>query len=694
MFFSPLNGRAALARPAICTLLLISAAATAAPARETIPPGAVPTTPEMLRAIASRNAALAPAQKLTLEALTQRPAMREVRLSPDGSAVAFLLQAGQGASINLYDVSSGTTRTLVKEAPRGMLAWSTDGSALFIDDANGIHAVKAADGSVTKVASFDPARENKVLNIDLRRPHHLLASEYERKSGFYKLYSIGADGMREQLYEGAPLRDAMLDTKGQPQFIKALAPDYSQIISRRDGGGWKEIMRCKPVRPCSIVEISPDGKRMVMLMGYQGDRTALVEVDAATGKQRLLHSDPRGVADLRFAATDPQSGATLSASYDLPLRRSYAVAPAARRALADINARFAGSGTSLTPSAGGKRWLVSETGGDQQQPRYWLYDSTTRQSKEILQAERALGRPLPREALAEKHAITYRASDGKSIHGYLFLPRGADAAKSPLAVMVHGGPWTRYDGDYHWLAQWLANRGVAVFQPNFRASTGYGEQYMLAAGMDFGNGRVQRDIIEGMQWLLANGIGDKSRLAIMGDSFGGYSTLLALTHTPELFQFGFAAVPPPDFARVIELASAENLAGTEDLPTSMRFNEMGVSPANEAAMSALRKDSPMAGIARVVKPLVILAGGKDEKVEIASVTEYVARLDAAGKPVTLLVDATEGHNPRKPVLRLAYVNLLERMLHNYLGGPAPEPCAPELCRYLEQNLKLNNAFRK
>ena len=707
MIHSPQTGRAGFARPAICAMLLatisLATAAPAAPAakqgashaQSNVPASGIPTTSAAeLRAIAVRNAALAPAARLPLDALAARAAMREVRLAPDGSAVAFLMQAGPAASLHLHDIASGTTRVLTKEAPRGTLTWSTDGSTLFIDDAAGISAISIKDGAIAKVAVYDAKLENKVLNVDLRRPRHMLVGVFDRQAGRYTLSSYGADGSREQLYQGPPLRDAMLDAKGQPLFIKSLAADFTQVISRREGDGWKEVMRCKPVRPCTMLEITPDGKRLKMMMGYQGDRTALVLVDARTGGQRLLHSDPQGIADLRSYAPDPQSGEVLAVGYDLPVRRQYAAAPGAGRALADIGERFAGSSLALSASAGGKRWMVTESGGDLQQPRYWLYDAATRKSTEILQAECALGKPLAQEALAPKHAITFRASDGMAIHGYLTLPRGADATRTPLVTMVHGGPWSRFDGDYHWLAQWLANRGVAVFQPNFRASTGYGEKYMLAPSMDFGNGRVQRDIIEGVQWLLTNGIGDQSRLAILGDSFGGYSTLMALTHTPKMFQFGLAAVPPSDFSRVIELAATENLAGTEDLPTSMRFNEMGISQSNSAAMAALRADSPMANTARVMRPLVILAGGKDDKVEIASVNEYVAKLDAAGKRVTLLVDPAEGHNPRKPIVRLAYVNLLERMLHDYLGAPAPEPCAPDLCRYLELHLKLNNAFRK
>jgi len=688
MIISPRNGRAALARPAICAILLAAATAgTAATQTAT-------TTPQDLRAIAAANRTLAPAARLALDAFVARSIMREVHLAPDGGSVAFYMQAGNAASLNLYDVASGATRALLKEAPRGSLAWSTDGTTLFVDDSSGITAISAKDGAVRKVATYDSSLENKVLGVDPRRPQNLLASAYDRKSGSYKLFSYGADGGPELLYQGPQLRDVMLDAKGQPVFTKALAPDYAQVISRRDGGGWKEVLRCKPVRPCTMLEASADGKRLKMMMEYQSDRTALIEVDAKTGAQRLIHSDPQALADMRSYAADPASGEILAVGYDLPQRRSYAISTTAHKALADISARFAGSSITLAASAGGKRWMITETGADLPQPRYWLYDAATGRTGEILQAERALGKPLEQEALAPKHAITYRASDGKPVHGYLTLPRGADAAKVPLVTMVHGGPWSRFDGDYHWLVQWLANRGVAVFQPNFRASTGYGEQYMLAPGMDFGNGRVQRDVIEGVQWLLANGIGDKARLAILGDSFGGYTTLMALTHTPDMFQFGFAAVPPPDFSRVIELASSENLAGTEDLPTVMRFKQLGVSQGDAVAMAALRRDAPLAGTARVVRPLVILAGGKDDKVEIASVTDYVSKLQAENKQVTLLVDPDEGHNPRKPVIRLAYAYLLERMLHDYLGTPSPDACGPDLCRYLEQNIKVNQAFRE
>src|SRR5262249_25063321 len=152
-------------------------------------------------------------------------------------------------------------------------------------------------------------------------------------------------------------------------------------------------------------------------------------------------------------------------------------------------------------------------GSQLQQDRYWLYDPIKRAAERILDDEQGAQRSSPQYAI--KHPISYKASDGMLIHGYLTLPRGTAPHKLPLVTVVHGGPWARVDNDFHWLPQWLANRGYAVFQPNFRASTGYGDKYMLSAHMDFGNGRVQRDISDGVQWLLAHGIGDKNRLAIL-----------------------------------------------------------------------------------------------------------------------------------------------------------------------------------
>lgn len=686
--FSSHTGRAAPARLLLALALAVVVANTAPTAAAAGAPPLHATTGAELRTLAARQAALPPARPIEDDDLQRRPALREVKLAPDGSKVAYLHAGDSTTGMHILDIASHQSRLLLQETPRdAMLAWSRDSRVLFAFSRDGISAIDAKDARTTRIANFDPALERQYIGIDPARPQHILADEYDRSTKLYRVISYAADGKQELLYEGRQLRGITFDAQGRLAFIKTFDKDYNQIISRREGKEWREIARCKPVRTCTPLSASPDGRKLYLIGLYDEDRRALLEIDAASGMRRLVHADRQGISDLRTVTLAPDSNQPLLASYDLPTRRNYALAPSTNRAIIDIDKRFGDANIVITPAAHGQPWLLAESGSQLQQERYWLYDPRQHSFERILADER------PQPEFAAKQPVAWRASDGMLLHGYLTLPRGLAPGRLPIVTLVHGGPWSRVDSEFQWLPQWLANQGYAVFQPNFRASTGYGDRYMLAARMDFGNGRVQRDITDGVHWLLANGIGDRQRLAIVGDSFGGYATLLALTHTPDLFQFGLAAVPPPDFARTLCLAVDENKAGTEEFPTRVRFDEMGIRLTEEAAIATLAAGAPAANAGRLRKPLVMLAGARDQMVEIAAVTDYAARLQAAGRPVSLLVDPTEGHNPRKPILRRAYIHLLGRLLHDYLGGQSVAPPPADLRDYLEQNLRLNKAFR-
>ena len=654
--------------------------------------GAASLETRTLKPQLARNAALPAAAPIKDEDFSRRSRLSQVKLSPDGAWLAFLESDGQGQALYLLDTATGAKKKLLAISGRQDPSWSSDSKVIFLDSGDALSQVSIADGASSKLAAFDAKKEQQFLFVDPSAPRHGINEEFDRAAGVYRISRIGVDGASQIIYEGSKKVDQfLLDGAGQVSFIRTKEADFTQVVSRKQDGKWIEATRCKRLRACELVATSKDQRMLTMIVNHADDRKALVQLNLATKATRVLHTDPLALSDLKQAVVSPGSGAPLFAVYDSPARRSYGLTPAASQAALAIGKRFPDANITIGASESAARWLLTERSARLNQERYWMYDVATRRITPVLTQESSLGQPLAEASLAQKIALHYRGTDGALLHGYVSLPPGKDAAALPMVTMVHGGPWGRFDNDYSALVQMLVNRGYAVFQPNFRASTGYGDKYLTAPKSGFGNGRVQADITDGVRWLLAQGVGDKNRLAIMGDSFGGYSTLLALSHTPDLFKFGMAMVPPTDFARTMKAAAAGPAWGG-DAPFSVTLTEMGVDLNDAAVLKNLSDDSPAAQVGKISKPLLILAGGKDRMVDPAGVTDYVAKLQGMNKQVTLLLDPDEGHQPRKPLMRQAYTHLLLRGLHQHLGGPAPAAASPELAKYLEQNLKVNTAL--
>ena len=630
-----------------------------------------------------------------------RPAgVRQARLSPDGSQLAYIETAGDAAALFVLDTGTRKARRLLALGPDTQLHWASGGALLFAVDDASVSIVDVKDGASRRVAVLGGDRGRRFAGVDPALPAHILVREHDRTRGRYRLLRVGADrqdGREQLLYDDTrEAGDFLVDEAGGLRLVRVRDAQQRQLVLRAEGGRWHEVTRCAPFRACDLLALSGDGRRVLMRTVHAGDREALCEVPLAGGATRVLHTDPQAVADLDGVVLAPRAvkggPRALLAAYGLPTRRHYALAPAARTAAADI-ARLL-PGASLWIEAGTRRWLLAERGARLSQPRFWLYDPQARKLEQILQNERARARPLPEALLAPTIALEYKASDGATVHGYLSLPPGRPPATLPLLTLVHGGPWGHANGDYSALVQVLVNRGYAVFQPNFRASTGYGERYLRMPAADFGNGRVQADIVDGVRWLLARGVGDARRLGILGASFGGYATLLGLSHTPDLFRVGIALQPDTNFARTLRLAAAAP-ARAGEAPFGAMLAAMGVRVEDAAAMRRLELDAPAAHTAAVRAPLLVVAGARDDKIEIGAVTDYVARLAARDHPVSLLVAPDEGHTMRAPLARRAQLHLVLRMLHAHLGGPpAPVPTSAadkELADYLARNLRTDGA---
>jgi dipeptidyl aminopeptidase/acylaminoacyl peptidase len=262
---------------------------------------------------------------------------------------------------------------------------------------------------------------------------------------------------------------------------------------------------------------------------------------------------------------------------------------------------------------------------------------------------------------APMKAISYKSRDGLTIHGYLTTPVGVPAKNLPTVLLVHGGPWARDVWGYIPTVQWLANRGYAVVQVNFRGSTGYGKKFLNAGNKEWA-GKMHDDLIDGVDWLIKEGVPDPKKIAIMGGSYGGYATLVGLTFTPERFACGVDIVGPSNILTLVKTIPPYWA------PLKTMFAKRVGDVATEEEF--LKSRSPLFFVDKIKAPLLIGQGANDPRVKQAESDQIVAALRKAGKPVEYIVYSDEGHGFARPENRMHFNAYTEAFLARHLGGRA------------------------
>ena len=306
-----------------------------------------------------------------------------------------------------------------------------------------------------------------------------------------------------------------------------------------------------------------------------------------------------------------------------------------------------------------KKFLIT-TSGDKYVPEVYFFNSETKEL--LLQYVPRPALKKVEEYLAAMKPIRYKSSDGLEISGYLTLPVGKSSANLPTVILVHGGPkGPRDNWGYNSTAQFLANRGYAVLQPNFRASGGYGKKFLNAGDLQWGK-LMQDDITWGVKHLIAEGIANKDKVAIMGGSYGGYATLAGLAFTPDLYACGVDIVGPSNLFTLLESVPAYWESARASL-----YGMVG-DPNTEEGKKRMYEASPLFSADKIVKPLLIIQGANDPRVKKAEADQIIVALREKGKQVSYLLADDEGHGFRKPVNNMAMYAETEKFLASILGG--------------------------
>ncbi len=602
------------------------------------------------------------------------------QLSPDGQYISFL-KAYNGIMniyVKAFDVPFEEARVLTtSHSPILGYFWTYDSRyILYINDKDGdenfnIYSVdpqaSPPRGEVAPTSTnLTPLEEvnAQIYDVSRKDPDILWVGLNDRDKAWHDLYELKiSTGELKLLHQNEErLTGWDFDWNEDPR-----------LAYRSDENGWQEILRIDGPRKFEVIYKTnlqesayvtgwnKDNSRCY-LVSNQGEvnLSTLYLMDPMSGQSEKVEYDPEKKVDFGSLMMDRNKKEILCTIYTLDKTKYYWKNREWEADFKYLQQRFPNREVGISSRT--KRydkWLVAVT-GDQYASEVYFFDRVT---KEIIHQYT----PQPalkdvEEGLSPMEPVHYHSSDGLEIPAYLTYPVGKKRENLPLVVLVHGGPKGPRDyWGYNGLVQFLANRGYAVLQPNFRASGGFGKAFLNAGDKEWGR-KMQDDITWGVKHLVSKGIADEANVAIMGGSYGGYATLAGLTFTPELYNCGVDIVGPSNLFTLLGSIPPYWEAGRKWL------YEMVGDPDTEEGQKLLNASSPLFHVENISRPLMIIQGANDPRVKQAESDQIAVALREKGKDVVYLNAQDEGHGFRKPINRMAMYAEIEKFLAEHIGG--------------------------
>jgi dipeptidyl aminopeptidase/acylaminoacyl peptidase len=592
------------------------------------------------------------------------PRYSSPRLSPDGRQIAYLAPDGRDVlQVWLRGTLGGDDRVLTHDRRRGIrsFCWAYDDHHLIYEqDADGDenwhqYLVDIRTDQVRDLTPFLGVRAI-LVSVEPRVPGQILVGmnlEDRRRIDVYRVdLSTGAIHF-EARNPGAVLAWTA-DADMRLRAALSAGDDGGRELLCRDqpDQDWRSLRRWAPDEECGLIGFSADGRTLHLSSNHDADTLRLLALDVAAGQWHILAEHPRH--DLCATLIHPVSRAVDAAGFYADRLRWLALNPATAADLDAAGSLGAGEFRIVSRDLADTRWIV-ECSVDAGPTSFFLFDRTARQSTLLFH-----DRPeLAGRRLAAMQPIELAARDGLRIHGYLTLPPGLEPRNLPAVLLVHGGPWARDTWGYRPKVQWLANRGYAVLQVNFRGSSGYGRGFLNAGNHQWG-AAMQDDLVDAARWLVDRHIADPRSIAIFGGSYGGYATLAGLAFTPDLFAAGIAEVGPSNLLTLLETIPPYWK------PIEPLLHHRLGHPQRDEEM--LRARSPLFSAQHIRRPLLIGHGANDPRVRQAESDQIARAIRAAGRPVSYVIYRDEGHGLARPENRMHFYALAEEFLSRYLGG--------------------------
>jgi dipeptidyl aminopeptidase/acylaminoacyl peptidase len=448
----------------------------------------------------------------------------------------------------------------------------------------------------------------------------------------------------------------------------------TELLRIEPDGKTAKIYDCNSLQNCSPSTFHKHNKRVYIRTNKGSlDLIELALLDVATGKVEKVEGDPMAKVDLAGVNFSGATKEMIATIYYEDKARIYWKDKKFENFHKVIKERLGDREINFQSATKDESKFVVVTSSDVDPGTVWLFDAKSKGLTTLYQVREKLDRKL----LSPMVPVRYKSSDGLEIPGYLTIPKGSNGKNLPLIVNPHGGPWGRDMWGYSTYAQFLANRGYAVLQPNFRASTGYGKKFLNAGNNEWGQ-KMQDDITWGVKHLVEQGIVDPKRVGIMGGSYGGYAALAGVTFTPDVYAASVAIVPPSNLQTLLDSIPPYWEAIRETF-----YKRMG-DPRTPEGLAQMRRQSPHAHADKITTPLMVVQGANDPRVKQRESDQIVVALRDRKYPVEYILAPDEGHGFARPVNNMAMIAASEKFLAKYLGGRYQESMTPDVAKRLAE----------
>ncbi len=599
---------------------------------------------------------------IPMEDFFRNPEKSSFRISPNGNHIAYMKPWKSRMNVHVIEVGADVEKRLTSSTERSIYGflWLGDDRIGYVKDDGGdenthFYAVNKDGSNEIDLTPFENVKATIIDDLE-EDPENVILGLNKRNQEIFDPYRVNINTGQMVMIAENPgnISGWMTDHDGELRIaITSDGVNTSLLYRESESDEFKSILTTDFKEQVSPLFFTFDNKNLYVASNRGRDKAAIYEFNVKEAQEGLLLYEHAEV-DVSSLMYSKKRRVLTGVTYTVAKTKKIFFDDLRKDIQDKLEAQLPGFEVDLISFSKNETQAIVVTHSDRSRGTYYSYDITENKLS-------SLGKVSPwlnENHMAEMNPIKYTARDGRTIHGYLTIPKDSNGKNLPVVVHPHGGPWARDNWGYNSQIQFLANRGFAVFQMNFRGSTGYGREFWEISFKEWGKS-MQDDITDGVKWLIDKGIADEDRIAIYGASYGGYATLAGLTFTPELYACGVDYVGVSNIFTLLE-----TLPPYWELGRQMMYEMIG-NPETEKDL--LEAASPIFHVENIKVPLFVAQGANDPRVKQAESDQIVEAIKSRGVEVPYMLKEDEGHGFYNEENQFDFYREMEKFLIKHIG---------------------------